>query len=50
MQHLGYILPYNGSSDKIKDSDGTIITRHILSANQSCSVMWDGAYWRILPF
>ena len=45
-----YILPYNGSSDKIKDSDGTIITRHILSANQSCSVMWDGAYWRILPF
>ena len=31
-------------------SNFTIITRHILSANQSCSVMWDGAYWRILPF
>lgn len=45
-----YILPNSGSSDKIKDSDGTIITRHTLSANQSCSVMWDGAYWRILPF
>ena len=45
-----YILPNRGSSDKIKDSDGTIITRHTLSANQSCSVMWDGAYWRILPF
>ena len=45
-----YSLPNRGSSDKIKDSDGTIITRHTLSANQSCSVMWDGAYWRILPF
>ncbi len=45
-----YIWPNNGSSDKIKDSSGTVINRHVLSENQSCSIMWDGGYWRILPF
>ncbi len=44
------ILPKQGTNDRIKNASGAVVSRYAISENQSTAVMWDGEYWRILPF